>query len=72
MLTTAALLPLLLAGAYLGRLAWAPFLPCRKCSGDGKRRRAFGRTVQCTRCGGLGERLRLGMRLWHYSTGRGR
>lgn len=72
MLTTAATLPLLLGLAYVGRLAWAPFVACRKCSGDGKRKRAFGRTVQCSRCAGLGERLRLGVRLWCYSTGRSR
>lgn len=70
---TLLVLGLLLALVYVVRTTWRPFVPCWRCEGAGERRLRFSRsTVRCVRCGGLGERLRLGVRLWHVSTGRGR
>ncbi len=64
---------LLVGLVYVVRTTWRPFVPCRCCEGAGERRRRFSRSmVRCVRCGGLGERLRVGVRLWHLSTGRGR
>lgn len=70
---TLLVLGLLVGLVYVVRTTWRPFVPCRRCEGAGERRRRFSRsTVRCVRCDGLGERLRLGVRLWHVSTGRGR
>jgi hypothetical protein len=48
-----------------------PFIPCRRCSGSGRRRAVFGgRTFGlCRRCDGSGRQLRPGRRVINYLRG---
>lgn len=61
-----ALVLVLAAAAWLVRLRYWPYGPCRAC--EGRRGRGIGSSRQawshCQKCRGSGERLRPGARLW--------
>ncbi|MER7001700.1 hypothetical protein ABT297_01410 [Dactylosporangium sp. NPDC000555] len=67
----AGLLLLILIAVTLGYAlaCWLwPFVPCRRCKGDGKRRALFGGKAFgiCHRCDGTGRQLRPGRRALNY------
>ncbi|WP_426505421.1 hypothetical protein ACPPVO_47205 [Dactylosporangium sp. McL0621] len=67
----AGLLFLLVVGVTVGYAlaCWLwPFVPCRRCKGDGKRRALFGGRAFgiCRRCDGTGRQLRPGRRALNY------